>query len=75
MNVKQLIETLQQYPPDARIIVAEEMGTSELDEEHISLDVMQFVEFPSGHYPPMWQYPSEYKRKILKTEKVVIINA
>lgn len=77
MTVEDLIRKLQQLPLDARVILAEEMGASELEEDCVGMETMNYIEYKPywEHHPPRygWEYPSEYERKVLFSENVVVI--
>lgn len=78
MKVEDLIRKLQQFPPDAKVILAEDMGASELEEDRISMETMNYIEYPPyrEHHASTygWEYPSEYKRNVLLSENVVVIS-
>lgn len=78
MTVEELIKKLGQFPPNAKVILAEELGASELNGSAFEFRDMNYVEHPPRweHLPPShdWEFPSEYERKILFTEQVVVIN-
>lgn len=78
MKVYELVEKLQQYPSDAIVILAQELGASELEETQISFEQMNYIEYPpyNKHLSPYygWEYPSEYERKVLLSTNVVVIS-
>lgn len=78
MKVKELIERLQSYPPNARVILSQDLGASELEDGDISMAMMDYNEYAPywEHHSPAygWEYPSDYNRKTLFSEYVVIIS-
>lgn len=78
MRVEELIRKLQEFPPDAKVILCEEMGCSELEEKNITFETMNYIEYPPywEHHSPTygWESPSEYKRKVLASLDVVVIS-
>jgi hypothetical protein len=78
VRVRDFIQKLQEFPPDARVILVEELGASELEEDRIKMETMNYIEYPPywEQHPPFygWEYPSEYKRKIVTSADVVVIS-
>ena len=78
MTVHELIKILENYPQDLRVILSEELGASELDGGRIFTRTMNYVEYPPAwkHHPPTynWEEPSNYQRKVISTEEVLVIS-
>lgn len=77
MTRAELVQELMKYPSDSKVILAEELGASELEAGQITFETMNYNEFEHhnkkfGVYYS-WEYPSDYKRKTIKSEMVIII--
>lgn len=75
MTNEQLVRLLQKYPANAKVILANDFGANELDSDYISFEEMDYVEYesPLGHSTYNWEHRDVYPRKIILTEKVIII--
>jgi hypothetical protein len=77
MTVGELIQRLQQLPSNMKVILAEELGASELEDDNIKMETMNYVEYPPywEHHSPSygWEFQHEYVRKVLYSEEVVAI--
>lgn len=77
MNVGELKEKLSEYPDDMLVLLHDELGNDDIRDNDFEVDELQLCWYPefNGNGKPyeQWEYPDVFPRKIIKTERVLLI--
>lgn len=77
MKIKHLKEILSRLPDNMEVLLTGDMGNSELQVDEIRVEELDLVKYDELNGKPYiwynWEYPENYSRNIIKSEKVLLL--